>query len=559
MSTPPGDPKGPAHRPEGGLWSGMLQRWGFAAPQAPPPAPAVREGAYSREALQSMIDRKRRNDLERRREFQFLRTLRRNEGARSERAPAAPSVLFHSSISSSRNERVTTLRKIDEIEAQMSGQWTRLNARLQLHSEADESAVPLADRASLQAGPGVPDAPLAPVAAPTETVIAVPAPHGPFIKQTGAADVQAFVHDPELEEAALCFAQGNMEGAQAALLALLAPGHPQGTRPETWHVLFDFYRATGQQDRYDAFAADFAVRFNCSPPQWRRLSDPLVDGAGEPDAIASAFPACVAGEASPHWSCPVVLDRAAALTLRDLLPTRAQPWCLSWSDLSCIEPDALHDLAALVAHWVAQPLKLRLAGIERLERAIDTRMVRGDRQVPAAWWILRMDLLRAIGHCEAFELVALDYCITYEVSPPSWEPPRCDVRLLAPETAAAGDTSWLEGGDGSQLQVSALAGGDLSSLFAAAPVGELSGVLLGDPSAVLARLDSRLSGAESVVISCARLERIDFEAAGALLNWVAARHAQGHSVHLTDLHRVVAVLLGSMGLGAQAQLTLRRD
>ena len=40
---------------------------------------------------------------------------------------------------------------------------------------------------------------------------------------------------------------------------------------------------------------------------------------------------------------------------------------------------------------------------------------------------------------------------------------------------------------------------------------------------------------------------------------VAARQAEGRTVHLTDVHRLVAPLLGAMGLPAQARISLRRD
>ena len=83
-----------------------------------------RESQYSKQMLKEMIERKRRNDFVRRREFDQLRKLRQREvlhGQRVDDAAGRPS-FFQSSMASA-DERAVTLKKIDEIEAQMSQQW----------------------------------------------------------------------------------------------------------------------------------------------------------------------------------------------------------------------------------------------------------------------------------------------------------------------------------------------------------------------------------------------------------------------------------------------------
>ncbi|MBK6614510.1 hypothetical protein [Ottowia sp.] len=74
----------------------------------------------SRLALKEMIERKRRNDFVRNREFDMLRKIRRRGTLRDEDAAGLPS-----SQAANTGERVRTLRKIDEIEVQMSGNWCR--------------------------------------------------------------------------------------------------------------------------------------------------------------------------------------------------------------------------------------------------------------------------------------------------------------------------------------------------------------------------------------------------------------------------------------------------
>src|SRR4051812_22668638 len=81
-----------------------------------------RESSYSKQMLKEMIERKRRNDFVRKREFDMLRKMRRSEVLAGQDAMARPS-FFQSSMPSKPDDRATTLKKIDEIEAQMSMQW----------------------------------------------------------------------------------------------------------------------------------------------------------------------------------------------------------------------------------------------------------------------------------------------------------------------------------------------------------------------------------------------------------------------------------------------------
>lgn len=80
------------------------------------------DSAFSKQALKEMIERKRQNDFVRKREFDQLRKLRKRGAADLAAEVGRPS-FFHSSLSSSTDDRASTLKKIDEIEAHMSKQW----------------------------------------------------------------------------------------------------------------------------------------------------------------------------------------------------------------------------------------------------------------------------------------------------------------------------------------------------------------------------------------------------------------------------------------------------
>jgi len=86
---------------------------------------------------------------------------------------------------------------------------------------------------------------------------------------------------------------------------------------------------------------------------------------------------------------------------------------------------------------------------------------------------------------------------------------------------------------------------------------DLSGQMVGDQSAALRELDAELASASVVNVSCSRLIRVDFVAAGDLLNWVINKHRQGRVVQFIDAHRLVALFFGAMGISEHAKVRVR--
>src|SRR6478752_6250393 len=117
-----------------------------------------RESSYSKQMLKEMIERKRRNDFVRKREFDMLRKMRRSEVMAGQDPAARPS-FFQSSLPSRPDDRATTLKKIDEIEAQMSMQWWKnkngsasngSSTNFPISAHAPDAAAPAASGAPAQ-------------------------------------------------------------------------------------------------------------------------------------------------------------------------------------------------------------------------------------------------------------------------------------------------------------------------------------------------------------------------------------------------------------------------
>ena len=566
---------------------------------------ASKDESVNKQLLNEMIERKRRNDFVRKREFDMLRKLRKLEAlAQTEPGSDDRPSFFQSSITSSIDDRATTLKKIDEIEAQMSMQWWKTNnptangpdAKSAAAAALSASSLPpaelrhaLADNhvpvtyeltrlAELDSSKPADIAVLDPVTDDLLRGLSLDFPLLPERPEAGKAkdrDALDFdasttsdlmpdlthestVHDAELEEAAILFANGDDSGAEAGLLEILAPGALRVDHVYTWLTLFDLYRATGEQVKFEAVAVEFAHRFNRSAPQWFSLPD-LVK--------ALAPPAQAAGQerVAADWICPSMLGMQSVGVLNMAIGRAAMPWRLDWSHLKSIDASALAPLHKVFTQWANQPVQLRFLGDAKLRQVLFDATPSNDNATDPRWWQLRMEMLRVIHRPDDFELTALDFCVTYEVSPPAWDVARCDYKSLDDYGDAMGRATIIgepvsemvypsvfdvEGDP--KLDFPSSSGVHFSSV-------ELSGQIQGDAVGVMERLESSLSGADRMQISCAKLIRVDFSAAGMLLNWVSARQAENRFVEFSEVNRLVAAFFNVIGIVEYAKVTSRND
>src|SRR3989442_15582778 len=78
--------------------------------------------------------------------------------------------------------------------------------------------------------------------------------------------------------------------------------------------------------------------------------------------------------------------------------------------------------------WKGQKIDKRWLHGERLFTVLLDAAPTGVRDADPAYWQLRLDALRMTNRPDQFDEAAIDYCVTYEVSPPLWEPALCQVR-----------------------------------------------------------------------------------------------------------------------------------
>ena len=551
-----------------------------------------RESQYSKQVLKEMIERKRRNDFVRRREFDYLRKLRKEDtlaGQRTEDPGARPS-FFHSSLTSP-GERAVTIKKIDEIEAQMSMQWWKGKPQGAAASSARDAGQAGGMPPSVASGVPSAFAPTAPLSLPMPmepqaaaqplfadnsmsitgfggvASLALDSHYRSTLdaaqqdpSSTPVAELEEFVHEPDLEEAAIRFANGDHAGAEAGLLEVLAQhaADDADQQFDIWMTLFDLHRATGQQDRFEAQALDFAARFNRSAPLWFSIPQQLGLAAEQPQGA----PAIVRREFS--WNAPATLTLQTVAALQASLARASSPWTLVWSRLVNIEASALTALADEFGRWADKDVQIVFTGDDALHALMQAHTQSGDRSSDPEWWRMRMAALRFMNLPDDFEMVALDYCVTYEVSPPSWASPKCGYGKASADNAAPKEAPAESGSAPNLLAKShhwsvATQPAGLGEEGPPSGAPAFSGYVEGDASAVLNALAAQARPDVPLLVACDWLIRIDFSAAGSVLNWAAEQQALGRVVQFHNLHRLVAVFFNVIGISEHAWVIPRKN
>ena len=547
-------------------------RGGDAADSISPDDEEVRDSEFAKSELKAMIERKRRNDFVRKRELDLLRKLRR-EGLTPEQLAALGSSSGMADTQTRSEEAEMSAHpdmkeRIDEIEQQMSNHAPSLAARrdpqptsnmpqrqatgmgLLERSMADTiiDSVQLDDPSpQMIAAPALPQ----PGARNTGQPRAVNPPNSgfdmPLTRSTGgqaAVEVTEVGHDPELDEAVISYANGDSATAETLLRALIGAGGSRRQHSDTWMVVFDLYRGTGQQAKFEALANEYAERFGQSAPHWFSVPKMVAEAA------AHARPPAPPANMQVTWYCAADLDAAVVEGLRVRVQMAPLPWVLDWTALQRIDDEAVGPLLDLSRQWAPRGLEMRWIGGEILLNLLATATPVSVPQVDQRWWQLRLQLLRLINRATVFDEVAIDYCVTYEISPPSWEASACRVRVSGP----VGARTTIIGEASTSFVESEFA--DEPGLVQMVSL-ELAGQMVGDVDAVLRKLDSEIGEAKLIELSCIKLLRVDFMASGELLNWVLGHNRSQRIVRFVDTNRLVARFFSAIGIDAYATVKVR--
>ena len=552
------------------------------------PSSEQHEDDAARSEIKAMIERKRRTDFVRKREFDMLRKIRR-EGLTGD-GLAGLEGLSHLDDSEVRiNDGGARADngvkdKIDAIERQMVGESTPTPARRgaavmrsvppslsdsffsattapqvmatsPVLTDAFKPTTPMQLEPAMLASPS--PAAQTRSGAPSDMMVkgvsALSPLHGSSEDPSNAFafEVNELAHDAELDEAVIAFANADFDQCERVLQDLVHPGGLRSHHSETWLALFDLYRATGQQQKFETLAMDYLQRFGWSAPQWYSLPRMVAEQAAQ-DRPRSRAPRTPQIDATVGWVAPELLDADGIAQLRSQLLQLPLPWVLDWRQVRRIDAQACTALTRLLHEWADQPVEMRWIGGERFFQLLAEAAPAGMRDADPAYWMLRLEALRLANRAPDFDQTAIDYCMTYEVSPPSWAPARCALNMASSSGVTIAHPTHT-----ADVSTGFMESEPLDEGSPAVANVELNGQLVGDISALLKELEAQIGSASLINVSCGRLIRVDFIAAGDLLNWVLLRRGEDRSVSFIDAHRLVALFCGAMGINEHARVTVR--
>jgi anti-anti-sigma regulatory factor len=313
---------------------------------------------------------------------------------------------------------------------------------------------------------------------------------------------------PVVEEIAILYANAQSAVAQQLLTTAVADSGSKGSGQDrsVWWMLFDLYQASGQQDLFDNLSIDYASTFETSPPPWNA---PAMLAAASPDWAG----------VTPTESFAGVLDQHIAPQLERLrqLADGSPVLRLEFGRVSAIEAAGCMLLLDALRKLQAQQRELILVDAAGLAAQIRAGIAIGRRDDTEAPWLLLLELLQLLNREKEFEEIGMDYCVTFEVSPPSFAAPLKVATAAAQHVAASPDRFMLP------------------------PVieNQLGPVL---PS-ILHYADQY----QTLVFDCSRLTRIDYACAIQLHANLQALAGAGKKIEFRDVNHLVTALLRLLG------------
>jgi len=325
---------------------------------------------------------------------------------------------------------------------------------------------------------------------------------------------------PVAEEAAILFANGQDEAALATLEAAVSADPLGAAAGQVWAMLFDLYQLMGKRELFDKRALEYSMKYEKSPPTWVAQSKQSLGPALTTGGTAFVAFVGMLGESSDK-------------------PVRQLEKIIAGNPVARVEFGKLQNVDTLGAEMLLKAMRtarkakceLVMSGAEKLAELLKGKLEVGKREDEPLWMLL-LELYQHMAQQEPFEEWAVNYAITFEVSPPSWEnrpPPKKPAAMAAPAAGA------------SEPDVFPLAG----EMYSAG-------------SDAFRQLVDFATGREHVLIDCSALKRMDFVSAGLFLNTLTNLQIGGCSVTIHDPNHLLYALFGLLGINQVAHVEQRR-
>ncbi len=399
------------------------------------------------------------------------------------------------------------------------------------------SAVPPSKLAPSTAGKPVAKAPAAPVN-PNDDADSLDFTRGDDLRVSRGADIELREEEHQVpavvEQAAMLY---SIEQADSACTSLEAALRDKSLNlgpfaPRAWGMLFELYQELHRQAEFEQLALEYSARFESSPPTW---VDPA---AGAASGSATAGTGGSAGRSSVSVS-GTLNDKAqeAMQALLKLAETQS-PVRLDVTRVVDVDDSGASLLLATLRKLKSAHKECRIGGADKFATLLAGKVAIGQA-TREPLWLLLLAMYQETGAHDAFEDLAVNYAVTFELSPPSWEPVKNQ-----PEAKASPPVTL-------QPFLPDMAAG-------ASLVCRLEGVITAANDGPFAAIRAQSDVTSEVVVDASQLQRMDFVAAVNLMNLATALAGAGKKLRLIKAKHLLTALWEVVGLSRVARIETRK-
>jgi ABC-type transporter Mla MlaB component len=369
--------------------------------------------------------------------------------------------------------------------------------------------------------PPPPSAPLqvSPAPVPTPQAAAPRSEYPPVLVLSDEVSPAANDVAPIIEETATLFASGQVEQALERLSIAVREEDLGNSALQAWLMLFDLYQHLDMKLEFEALALEFVVKFERSPPAWiepGERHDPALDTGG---IAYFALGGALTGASAPELE-KMRNAASARKTLRvecSRLEGLDGPGCRLFRETLLSLRDAGKEVL--------------LTGEARLIQFLEEVCQPGRVETDGAVWTLLFDVYRILDSKDKFEEAAVNYAVTFEVSPPSWE------SRTGAEAKGSAVLRPVEATDQALI---------------------LSGELSGASETLAKELQDWAGANKMLVIDMSRATRVDPATAGLMLKVLSALHGTGATIQIRGANELIRALFGITGLNKVARIIPRK-
>ena len=311
----------------------------------------------------------------------------------------------------------------------------------------------------------------------------------------------------DIEQVAVLYSNGHDSAARSLLEAFVKLYRDvDGLR--IWQMLFDLLQLTGDRAAFDKLGMDFAETCETSAPTWRNLA-PV------------AGPASL-GVRSFALQGVLTADTIQALAPLSLSLADKRPVRIDCSKLVGCDDEVAGQFATQLLDARRKEVAVILEQIENFIPRLRSRLTVGEKK-HARVWLLALELLQRYGSQEQFEECAIDFAVTFERSPPSWEVVKEPVLPNADANASRDprDAHYL--------------------------TGDIKNARFDELPAILELMDQP-------VLDFSGVRRLDFFSAGQLANRIGPLKDAGRDIVIRSPNHLVAELMGVVGLNKVSRI-----